>query len=58
MGDSTAEHGTDETVYLLRNQANAERLLASIDRARRGEFDQNDLIDAESSRTAGLLGET
>lgn len=35
-----------ETAYLLRNPANAERLLAAIDRARRGEFQQHDLLDA------------
>ena len=35
-----------ETAYLLRNPANAERLLASIERARRGEVDQHDLLDA------------
>jgi antitoxin YefM len=31
---------------LLRNPANAERLLAAIERARRGEFEQHDLLDA------------
>jgi hypothetical protein len=35
-----------ETAYLLRNPANAERLLAAIERARRGEFEQHDLSDA------------
>lgn len=35
-----------ETAYLLRNPANAERLLAAIERARRGEFEQHDLLDA------------
>lgn len=35
-----------ETAYLLRNPANAERLLAAIERARRGEFEQRDLLDA------------
>ena len=35
-----------ETAYLLRNPANAERLLAAIDRARRGEFQEHDLLDA------------
>jgi antitoxin YefM len=35
-----------ETAYLLRNPANAERLLAAMDRARRGEFEQHDLLDA------------
>ena len=34
-----------ETVYLLRNPANAERLLDAIERARRGEFEQHDLLD-------------
>ncbi len=34
-----------ETAYLLRNAANAERLLAAIERARRGEFEQLDLLD-------------
>lgn len=35
-----------ETAYLLRNPANAERLLAAVERARRGEFEQHDLLDA------------
>ena len=35
-----------ETAYLLRNPANAERLLEARDRARRGEFEQHDLLDA------------
>jgi len=35
-----------ETAYLLRNAANAERLLEAIERARRGEFEQHDLLDA------------
>jgi len=35
-----------ETAYLLRNPGNAERLLAAITRARRGEFEQHDLLDA------------
>lgn len=35
-----------ETAHLLRNPANAERLLASIDRARRGEFEQHDLLES------------
>lgn len=35
-----------ETAYLLRNPANAERLLESVERARRGEFEQHDLLDA------------
>ncbi|HET8958663.1 MAG TPA: type II toxin-antitoxin system prevent-host-death family antitoxin [Microcella sp.] len=34
-----------ETAYLLRNPANAERLLASIDRARRGDFEQHELVE-------------
>ena len=34
-----------ETAYLLRNSANAERLLEAIARARRGEFERHDLID-------------
>lgn len=34
-----------ETAYLLRNPANAERLLASIDRARRGEFEKHELVE-------------
>lgn len=33
-----------ETAHLLRNPANAERLLESIERARRGEFEQHDLV--------------
>jgi antitoxin YefM len=35
-----------ETAYLLRTPANAERLLEAIERARRGEFEQHDLLDA------------
>jgi antitoxin YefM len=35
-----------ETAYLLRNPANAERLLAAMERVRRGEFEQHDLLDA------------
>lgn len=35
-----------ETAYLLRNAAGAERLLAAIERARRGEFEPHDLLDA------------
>lgn len=35
-----------ETAYLLRNSANAERLLAAIERARRGEFEQHDLVES------------
>lgn len=35
-----------ETAYLLRNPVNAERLLEAIERARRGEFEQHDLLDA------------
>ena len=35
-----------ETAYLLRNPANAERLLEAVERARRGEFQQHDLLDA------------
>lgn len=35
-----------ETAYLLRNPANAGRLLEAIERVRRGEFDQHDLLDA------------
>jgi antitoxin YefM len=34
-----------ETAYLLRNPANAERLLAALERARRGEFEQRALTD-------------
>lgn len=34
-----------ETAHLLRNPANAERLLEAIERARRGEFEQHDLLD-------------
>jgi len=34
-----------ETTYLLRNPANAERLLASIERARRGEFEHHDVTE-------------
>lgn len=35
-----------ETAYLLRNPANAERLLEAVERARRGVFEQHDLLDA------------
>ncbi|XAS77222.1 type II toxin-antitoxin system prevent-host-death family antitoxin [Dermatophilaceae bacterium Sec6.4] len=35
-----------ETAYLLRNPANAERLLGAIERARRGEFEKHDLLDS------------
>ncbi|GAA1756753.1 type II toxin-antitoxin system Phd/YefM family antitoxin [Agromyces humatus] len=34
-----------ETAHLLRNPANAERLLEAIERARRGEFERHDLIE-------------
>lgn len=34
-----------ETAYLLRNPAGAERLLSALERARRGESEQHDLID-------------
>ena len=34
-----------ETAHLLRNPANAERPLAAIERARRDEFEQHDLLD-------------
>jgi len=33
-----------ETAHLLRNPANAERLLTAIERVRRGEFEHHDLI--------------
>jgi len=35
-----------ETAYLLRTPANAQRLLEAIERVRRGEFDEHDLLDA------------
>ena len=35
-----------ETAYLLRNPANAGRLLTAIDRAKSGEFEQHDLLEA------------
>ncbi len=35
-----------ETAYLLRNPANAERLLASMERARRGEFEKRELLES------------
>lgn len=35
-----------ETAYLLRNAAGAERLLAALERARRGEFETHDLLGA------------
>lgn len=34
-----------ETAYLLRNAPGATRLLESIERARRGEFEPHDLVD-------------
>lgn len=34
-----------ETAYLLRNPANAQRLLEAIERARRGEFERHDLLE-------------
>ncbi len=34
-----------ETAHLLRNPANAERLITALGRARRGEFEQHDLVD-------------
>ncbi len=34
-----------ETAYLLRNAKGAERLLASLERARRGEFETHELIE-------------
>lgn len=34
-----------ETAYLLRNPAGAERLLAALERARRGEHVQHELIE-------------
>ena len=35
-----------ETAYLLRSSANAKRLIESVERARRGEFERHDLLDA------------
>lgn len=35
-----------ETAYLLRNPAGAERLLAAVERVRRGEHEQHDLLEA------------
>ncbi len=35
-----------ETAYLLRNAKGAERLLAALDRARRGEFESRELLEA------------
>jgi len=35
-----------ETAYVLRNPSGAERLLDAIERARRGEFQQHDLLEA------------
>lgn len=34
-----------ETAYLLRNAKGAERLLASLDRAKRGEFETHELLN-------------
>lgn len=41
----TDDDALTETAYLLRNAAGAERLLESIDRARRGEFEQKALFE-------------
>jgi antitoxin YefM len=35
----------DETSYLLRNPAGARRLLAALDRARRGELEEHELSE-------------
>lgn len=35
-----------ETAYLLRNQKGAQRLLAALERARNGEFESHELLDA------------
>lgn len=35
-----------ETTFLLRNPANADRLLASMERARRGEFEKRELLES------------
>ncbi len=35
-----------ETAYLLRNAKGAERLLAALERARRGEFETHELLEA------------
>ena len=35
-----------ETAYLLRNSKGAERLLAALERARRGEFETRELFEA------------
>ena len=35
-----------ETAYLLRNAIGAERLRAALERARRGDFDTHELLDA------------
>lgn len=35
-----------ETAYLLRNPGGAARLLESLERARRGDFEHHDLLDA------------
>jgi len=35
-----------ETAHLLRNAKGAERLLASLERARRGEFETHELVEA------------
>ncbi len=45
--DKADEIGLTETAYLLSNPADAERLLASIERARRGEFHKRELIDLQ-----------
>lgn len=44
--DATTD-ALDETTYLLRKTVGVERLLASIERARRGEFEQHDLAASE-----------
>jgi len=37
----------DETSYLLRNPAGARRLLAALERARRGEFEEHELSEPQ-----------
>ena len=38
----------EETMYLLRSPANAERLMASINEFERGKFQERDLVDDHS----------
>jgi antitoxin YefM len=40
-----------ETNYLLRNPANARRLMESLERARRGDFQEHELVPVDEADT-------